>query len=85
MIKTYKSDEARLKMRDILDDVTAGRESVIERYNKPVAVVVPHALWQSIKRKRKAELDAISKRMDEGEYYTMEQVETMFKQDGLLP
>lgn len=85
MIKTYKSDEARLKMRDILDDVTAGRESVIERYNKPVAVVVPHALWQSIKRKRKAELDAISKRMDEGEYFTMEQVETMLKQDGLLP
>jgi len=85
MIKTYKSDEARLKMRDILDDVTAGRESVIERYNKPVAVVVPHALWQSIKRKRKAELDAISKRMDEGEYYTMEQVETMLRQDGLLP
>jgi antitoxin (DNA-binding transcriptional repressor) of toxin-antitoxin stability system len=85
MIKTYKSDEARLKMRDILDDVTAGRESVIERYNKPVAVVVPHALWQSIKRKRKAELDAISKRMDEGEYYTMEQVEAMLKQDGILP
>lgn len=84
MIKTYKSDEARLKMRDILDDVTAGRESVIERYNKPVAVVVPHALWQSIKRKRKAELDAISKRMDEGEYYTMEQVETMLKQNGRL-
>lgn len=85
MIKTYKSDEARLKMRDILDDVTAGRESVIERYNKPVAVVVPHALWQSIKRKRKAELDAISKRMDEGEYYTIDQVENILKQDGLLP
>ena len=85
MIKTYKSDEARLKMRDILDDVTAGRESVIERYNKPVAVVVPHALWQSIKRERKAELDAISKRMDAGEFYTGEQVEAMLKRDGLLP
>ncbi len=85
MIKTYKSDEARLKMRDILDDVTAGRESVIERYNKPIAVVVPHALWQSIKRKRKADLDAISKRMDAGEYYTLEQAEALLTQDGLLP
>ncbi len=85
MIKTYKSDEARLKMRDILDDVTAGRESIIQRYDKPVAVVVPHALWQSMKRERKTYLDAISKRMDEGEYYTMDQVEAILKQDGLLP
>lgn len=48
-MKIYKSDEARLKLRDILDDTIAGQESVIERYNKPVAVVVPYAVWQSIK------------------------------------
>lgn len=43
-LKTFKRDEARSKLRDILDEVTAGREVMIERYNQPVGVVVPHTL-----------------------------------------
>ena len=46
-VKTIGSDEARVKLRDILDDVYAGQiEVVIERYNKPTAVVVNYSQWQ---------------------------------------
>lgn len=46
---TVKSDEARIRMRDILDEAVAGREVVIQRYDKPVAVVVPYELWKALK------------------------------------
>lgn len=46
---TVKSDEARTRMRDILDEAVAGREVVIQRYAKPVAVVVPYELWKALK------------------------------------
>ncbi|MEZ4733259.1 MAG: type II toxin-antitoxin system prevent-host-death family antitoxin [Caldilineaceae bacterium] len=46
---TVKSDEARIRMRDILDETVAGHEVVIQRYDKPVAVVVPYELWKALK------------------------------------
>lgn len=48
-ILTLKSDEARIRMRDILDEAVAGREVLIQRYDKPVAVVVPYELWKALK------------------------------------
>ncbi len=49
-VVTMKSDEARSKFRDILDDVLSGSaEVVIERYNKPTAVVVNYHEWQKLK------------------------------------
>ncbi|CAN5737318.1 hypothetical protein BH10CHL1_BH10CHL1_14260 [soil metagenome] len=48
-IMTVKSDEARIHMRAILDETVAGREVVIQRYDKPVAVVVPYELWKALK------------------------------------
>jgi prevent-host-death family protein len=48
-LMTVKSDEARIRMRDILDETVAGREVVIQRYDKPVAVVVPYELWKALK------------------------------------
>ena len=57
MIKTYKSEDARLKLRDILDDVMTGRaESIIERHGKPTAVVISYAQWQAWQRQRSAQL-----------------------------
>lgn len=44
-----KSDEARIRMRDILDETVAGHEVLIQRYDKPVAVVVPYETWKAIK------------------------------------
>ncbi len=64
MIKTFKSDEARLKLRDILDDVFRGdTEVVIERYNKPTAVVVNYEQWQALKRQQQQELLAQAKQV----------------------
>jgi prevent-host-death family protein len=79
------SDEARLKLRDILDDVQAGTtEVVIERYNKPTAVVVNYAQWQAWRRQRKARLDRIRKEMDAGHYLTQEELDQGLKAKGLL-
>jgi prevent-host-death family protein len=85
MLKTYGSEEARLKLRDILDDVGSGQESVIERYNKPVAVVVGYRQWQALKRLRAEQIAQSRAEAKAGETYSFEQVETMLKQDGLLP
>ena len=85
MIRTVKSEEARTSMRDILDDVNAGREVIIERYNKPVGVIVPHARWQAWKRRRQEEIAQARAEIAAGEYYTFEQVEAMLKKDGLVP
>ncbi len=62
--KTFKSDEARLKLRDILDDVWRGdTEVIIERYNKPTAVVVNYAQWQALKRQQQSDLLAKAKQI----------------------
>jgi prevent-host-death family protein len=39
-VKTMKSDVARNQWRNVLDQVAAGDDVVIERYNKPVAAVI---------------------------------------------
>ena len=63
-VKTFKSDEARLKLRDILDDVLRGdTEVIIERYNKPSAVVVNYEQWQALKRQQYAALLAQAKQV----------------------
>ena len=53
-IKTVTSEDARIKMRDILDDVHTGDEVIIERYRRPAAVVVNYAEWQAWKEAQKA-------------------------------
>lgn len=63
-IKTFKSDEARLKLRDILDDVFRGdTEVIIERYSKPTAVVVNYEQWRTLKRLQQQELLAKAKQV----------------------
>jgi prevent-host-death family protein len=46
--RTITSDEARTKMRDLLDDVNYGNNRVrISRYGKPAAVLVPVSWYES--------------------------------------
>ena len=83
--KTIGSDEARLKLRDILDDVQAGTaEVVIQRHSKPTAVVVNYAQWQAWKRQRWDRLSRIRRDMDAGAYVTQEELDTGLKEQGLL-
>ena len=82
-IKTFKSTDARIQFREILDELTAGREAVIEHYNRPVGVVVPFLQWQAWKRQRRDRHREISKRMDAGEYVTLEELEVGLKERGM--
>ena len=40
--KTISSDQARAKWRELLDTAVTGSHVIIERYGKPVAVLVPY-------------------------------------------
>lgn len=88
-VVTMKSDEARSRFRDILDTVFSGlTEVVIERYNKPTAVVVNYHEWQKLKelqkQQRKAEIARARGEMDAGHYFTEDQVEAGLRERGLL-
>ena len=49
-VLTMKSEEARNSWRDMLDHALMGGEVVIERYDKPMAVMVNYKQWQAWKR-----------------------------------
>lgn len=57
---TLSADQARINWRDTLDHAFRGGEVVIERYNKPIAVVVGYDEWQQ-RRFTKREVEAIAK------------------------
>src|SRR5688572_18889170 len=63
-ITTVKSEEARLNWRDTLDTAHTGGAVVIERYSKPVAVVVNYEQWQKERtRLKELELAAEARRI----------------------
>jgi prevent-host-death family protein len=84
-VRTVKSDEARTNFRDILDDVQAGAtEVVIERWNKPAAVMVNYQQWQALRRQRLAMLDQRSAEIDAGDFLTHEQVLSEMRERGQI-
>jgi prevent-host-death family protein len=83
-ITTMKSEEARVRMRDILDEVIAGKEVIIERYAKPTAVVIGYKQWQIWKKRWLAMLDEASREVQAGNYFTQEQVEAGLRERGLI-
>ena len=46
--KVYSSDDARTRWRDILDAASSGVDSVIARYGKPMAAVIPLADYEAL-------------------------------------
>jgi prevent-host-death family protein len=40
--KVISSDQARAKWREVLDTAMSGEDVIIERYGKPVAVIIPY-------------------------------------------
>ncbi len=74
-ILTMKSDEARNRWRDLIDAALAGGQVIIERYNKPMAVLVGYEQWQRMQR-RLVELETLHEakqalaRIDRGEAKT---------------
>ncbi|MEZ4712173.1 MAG: type II toxin-antitoxin system Phd/YefM family antitoxin [Caldilineaceae bacterium] len=84
-----KSDEARSKFRDLLDHVFSGAtQVVIERYNKPTAVVIGYREWEKLiqlqKEQRQERILNARREMDAGTYFTEEQVDADLRQKGLI-
>jgi prevent-host-death family protein len=46
--RTFDSRDARTKWRDIMDAAQAGIETVIERYGRPTAAVIPYADYEAL-------------------------------------
>jgi PHD/YefM family antitoxin component YafN of YafNO toxin-antitoxin module len=46
--QVMKSDEARLKWRDVIETALVGGDTIIERYNRPTAVVIPFDDYEAI-------------------------------------
>ncbi|CUS03620.2 protein of unknown function [Candidatus Promineifilum breve] len=42
MVQHISSEQARARWRDILDATAAGEQIVIERYGRPVAILIPY-------------------------------------------
>jgi prevent-host-death family protein len=47
-VTAMKSDEARQGRRDVLDIASKGGSVVVERYNKPVAVMISYEAWLAV-------------------------------------
>lgn len=82
-VTTMKSEEARQAWRDILDSVYPGDDAVVvERYNKPMAVLIGYDKWQEmLQQLRLAKADAA---LQQGEFVTDAELEAGLKQRGLL-
>jgi hypothetical protein len=46
--KVMKSEAVRVGWRDVVDDVVAGTDVLVERYNKPVVAVIPYAVYVAL-------------------------------------
>ena len=44
-----RSDEARAKLRDLLDEIAGGAHVYVLRYDKPAAVLVPVEWYERVK------------------------------------
>jgi prevent-host-death family protein len=71
-MQTLDSNEARLHWRELLDRTIAGEGTIITRYGKPTAVVVPFVDWQALQEdlddlRELRELNALEARIDAGQ------------------
>jgi prevent-host-death family protein len=48
-MRTLDSNEARLHWRDVLDNTIAGEDTVITRYGRPVAAVIPYGDYLALR------------------------------------
>ncbi|HOG45282.1 MAG TPA: type II toxin-antitoxin system prevent-host-death family antitoxin [Anaerolineae bacterium] len=83
--------EARKRMRDVLDAAGAGRLTVIERFGKPVAAVIPYEDYVAIRDVleeaqdvRDAQEALAEYDRDPESFATLDQVEQELREQGLL-
>ncbi len=81
---TLRSDDARLKWRDTVDTAFKGTPVIIERYSKPVAVLVSHEEWLALSAQHLALLNERSAAVKDGHFITWEDAKAQMIADGLL-
>lgn len=82
MIETMSSDNARQKWGELITSAIRGDTTVIERYGKPLAVLVSHDRWQETQRQlRELRADESAHR---GEFISDAELEAGLKERGLL-
>ena len=81
---TMPSDDARLKWRDTVDTAFRGTPVIIERYSKPVAVLVGHDEWLALRAQHLQMLNERSTAVKEGNIVSWEDVKAQMIADGLL-
>ena len=85
MTLTMTTDEARRNWREVIETTLFDKgEVIIKRYNKPVSVVVNYDVWQTLKKQRLDYLTQLSREVDEGHYFTQEEVDAGLKERGLV-
>lgn len=85
MAITMTTDEARVNWRKTIETAYVDRnEVVLERYNKPVVVMMNYDMWRMLTQSRRMLLERLSKEVDEGKYFTQEEVEAGLRERGLL-
>ena len=91
MTVTLKSNNARLKWREILNAARAGEDTIIKHYDTPIAVVVPYADFLALQdelddlraaRRAQAAYDAWKENPNLGRPW--EEIKAEWVQDGLL-
>ena len=90
-VTTMKSDEARQSWRDMLDLAASGDSVIVERYNKPVAVMISYEAWLAVQEELEdlelgTRASAIYERwkQDPSRARAWEDVESDLLADGLL-
>jgi prevent-host-death family protein len=76
-VQTYTSDDARAKLRDILDAVGRGGAAIIERYRRPEAAVISIERYRRLLEvERIAEAERQFAEMDAGNVVTLATTQT---------
>ena len=85
MTITMTTDQARTNWRAVIEKTFVDKDQVIiERYNRPVCVLVDYDLWQIMQQYREEHLRKLSKQIDDGDFVTQEEVEAGLRERGLL-
>ena len=89
--QTLNSDDARSRWRDILDAASSGSDTVISRYGKPTAAVIPFEDYEAIRDEiedlragRRAQAVLNSWRRDPGSARAYDAVRAELAAEGLL-
>ena len=90
-VQVLDSRDARTKWRDIMDAAQTGVETVIERFGRPTAVVIPYADYEALQeelddlraaRRAAAAYEALKRDPSLGT--PLDQVEAELRAQGLL-